>query len=106
MGYRGDERTLLLSDLKYFHHEWHIVVLFEPFAHVFPENRGRKRPKALAALDLSIENIFHVCATRIADDRAVAQRARPPFHSSLKPADDEAFGNCFHGTHAQFSLVR
>ena len=29
------------------------------------------------------------------DDRAVAQRARPPFHSSLKPSDDVACGDLF-----------
>lgn len=46
-----------------------------------------------AALNFQIENVFHIGAARIAEDRAVAECARSPFHAPLEPADDEAVGN-------------
>src|SRR5262245_24553764 len=105
MGYSRDQHSLVLSDLKHLHHEWHIVVLFKPFTYVLTEYRWRKWAKTLATLDLSIENILHISAARIADNRTVAQRAGSPLHPPMKPADHEALGNCLGSFQAQFYLV-
>ena len=58
-----DQRTLAFSELENLHHKWNIVVLFEPVADRFLENRGCKRAKGLAALDLGVEDRLHVGAT-------------------------------------------
>ena len=42
----------------------------------------------------------------IADDRAVAERPRPPFHAPLKPADDLAIGDRRRRSPAKLRLVR
>ena len=82
------------------------VILLEPVRYRLFEHRGREGPKRFAPFDLGIENGLHVGAARIAHDRAVAERARPPFHAPLEPADDLAVGDCGGGAPAQLCLVR
>ncbi len=41
-------------------------------------------------LDSPVQMILHRRIARIADDAAIAERARPPLEASLIPADDEA----------------
>ncbi len=67
--------------------------LFEPLGDLFLEDRGRERAKRFPPLDLGVEDRLHVGAARVADDRAVAERARAPFHAALEPADDPAVGD-------------
>ena len=69
------------------------------------QHRRRERPERFAPLDLGVEDLLHVGAARIADDRAVAERARPPFHAALKPADDLAVGDRRGGAPAELGLV-
>ena len=57
------------------------------------QDRGREGAERFAPLDLGVEDGLHVGAARIADDRAVAERARAPLHAALKPADDLAVGD-------------
>ena len=56
-------------------------------------------------LILALRMRLHVGAARIADDRAVAERARAPFHAALKPADDLAVGDRRGRAPAQLCLV-
>ena len=44
-------------------------------------------------LDAGIENVFHVGTTWVRDDGAIAERARSPFHASLKPSHNIARSN-------------
>ena len=46
-------------------------------------------------LDARVEDVLHVVAARVGDDRAVAERARPELHPPLEPADDVAGGDAF-----------
>ena len=57
------------------------------WAPVFAQHGGRKGAKTLAELDPQIERALHGRRTRIADDRACAERARAEFHLALEPAD-------------------
>ena len=63
---------------------------------------GRERS---APLDLEIEDVLHVGAPRIAQDRAVAERARSPFQAALEPADHLALGDRLRRAPAQGRLV-
>ena len=44
-------------------------------------------------LDPRVEDVLHVGAPRVGDDRAVPERARPELHPALEPADDVAGGD-------------
>ena len=44
-------------------------------------------------------------AARIAQDRAVAERARAPLHAALKPAEDPALGDRNAAAPAELLLV-
>ena len=56
--------------------------------------KGRKeRNERTGALDLEVQDVFHVGAARVADDAAIAQRARAPLHAALEPADHLATGD-------------
>ena len=44
-------------------------------------------------LDPRVEDVLHVVAARVDDDRAVAERARAELHPALEPADDVALGD-------------
>ena len=81
------ERAMSGANLKYLHHKGHVVVLFKPFRDRFPQDGGRKRTERFPPFDSGIQNIFHIRPARIGQDRTVAQSARAPFHSPLKPAD-------------------
>src|SRR5205085_3586056 len=59
----------------------------------------------LAPLDLRVEDLLHVPAARVADDRAVAERARPPLEPPLVPPDDLTAGDRIGDTAAQLALV-
>src|SRR5262249_61606916 len=43
--------------------------------------------EAFAVFDLEIEPLLHARRARVAEDRAVAERARPELHAALHPAD-------------------
>src|SRR5271170_49533 len=67
--------------------------LREVVAGSFLEDGGRKGAKRFAAFDLEVEDVAHLFAARVAEDAAIAERARPPFHPSLEPAHHSAAGN-------------
>src|SRR5260370_286438 len=67
--------------------------MFKIVAHVFGKNRRSKRTKRLALLNSVVENIFHVGAARVNNNRTIAQRARSKFHPALKPSDDQPVSN-------------
>src|SRR5262245_4058266 len=106
MSDRWDQRPLVFTDLENLHHEGDVIILLEPIRHRFVEYRRRKWTKGFPPLDLGIENRFHVGPTRIADDRAIAERAWPPFHAALKPSDDLPLGDRHGRPSAQLCLVR
>src|SRR5208282_607826 len=62
------------------------MIVLEVFALALLKYRRRKRAKPLALLDARIQDIFHSGQTGMSQYGAVAERARPPFHASLKPA--------------------
>ena len=74
-------------------HERRAVVLLVPLAGSLGEDRRRERAKRLAVLDARVEDVLHVVASRVGDDRAVAERARAELHPSLEPAHDLARGD-------------
>ncbi len=63
--------------------------MFEVFLAVFLQHRRRERPKVLAKLDASVESLLHLRVAGVGEDAAAAERSRPEFHPSLKPADNE-----------------
>ena len=81
------------ADLEDFHHERHVVFLLEPLADVFAQDARGEGAEAFASFYLQVENVLHVRAARVAEDGAVAEGARTPFHAALEPADDFAFGD-------------
>src|SRR5579862_6382106 len=88
--YRRELRTLAGPRLIDEDHERRLVLLLEPFAGRLSEDRRRERPESLAMLDPRVEHVLHACRTRVGDDRAVTERARPELHAALEPADDLA----------------
>src|SRR4051812_11574642 len=105
MSNSGDLRSFFVADLEHLGHEGYGVVLLEPFGNRVVEDRRGKRPEAFAALDLGIQNVPDVAAARIAVDRAVAERPRPPFHPPLEPADDLSVRNRLRGATAEFNII-
>src|SRR3984957_13250976 len=69
----------------------------EPFIGMFGHDARREGTKILAVLDLLIEDIAHLGPTRIGEQRAVAERARPELHAALKPGDDLAVSDHLRG---------
>src|SRR5258706_11839447 len=53
------------------------------------KDRRRKRAERFALLDAVVKNFFHVCTSGVDHDRAIAQRAWPKLHASLKPTYDQ-----------------
>src|SRR5206468_7741405 len=54
------------------------------------QHRRREGTERLAELDLDVDDVLHVLAARVGDDRAVPERARAPLEASVVPADDVA----------------
>src|SRR5262249_49373212 len=52
-----------------------------------------------------IEELLHVGAARIADDRPVSESSRPPFHTPLEPTDDLSIGYGGSGPAAKRRLI-
>src|SRR4029077_3716415 len=56
------------------------------------QNRGRKRAERFAPFNLRIQYVFDRSIARIGQNGPVSQSARPPFHSTLKPAHNFSVG--------------
>ncbi len=106
MRHGRDLQPLLRADLVDLHHEWHVAGFLEPVGRVLAQHRGRERPEAFAPLDLEIQDVLHIGTARIADDRPIAERARPPFHPTLEPSDDVAACDAFGDPEAERPLFR
>src|SRR5262245_4116756 len=63
-----------------------VEVLFCPFG----ENRRGKRTERLTELDLDVDDVLHVRASRISENTSTPERARSPFEPTVEPADDFA----------------
>ena|SRR5437764_12066005 len=98
-------RPLFFLNLEHLHHEGDRIVLFEPFADGFGEHGWGKGPKRFPSFYLGVENGFHIRASRIAEDRPIAERARSPFHAALKPAQNGTFGYRRRRPPAELPLV-
>ncbi len=68
----------------------------EPLGQVLAQHRGREGAKRFTVLDLEVERPLHGRGTRIAQDRARAQGARPELHAPLEPADRPAGRELVH----------
>src|SRR5262245_33942164 len=106
MGYSWDKRPFLRTDLKHLHHEGDRVALLEPVCYRLLKHGGGEGPERLASLNLAVENNLHVVPARVTDDRTVTERARAPFHASLKPAHYLAFGSLGRRPSTQLRLAR
>src|SRR6185312_3472077 len=102
---RRDARALCFADLEHLHHEGHGRILFEPLVHVLAQNRRCEWAKGFAAFDLLVQDLLHIAATRIAEDRAISERARTPLHAPLKPADHLALRDLLRDARAQRGRV-
>src|SRR6185436_14233912 len=78
------------TDLVDHQHRRRRVRLFEVVADTFFKYRRSKRAKRLTLLDAVVEDVFHLGASWIDDDRAVAERPWSKLHLSLEPADHES----------------
>src|SRR5207249_2323253 len=96
---------LFFPNLEDLHHKGNGIVLLEPIGDGFGDHGRSKRAKRLPPFDLSVENSLHIGAPRIADDRAVAKRARTPLHPALEPAEDGASSDRRRRSPAEFFLV-
>src|SRR6185312_1489048 len=85
-----DERPLLRADGVDLDHERVGAIDGEPIAGSLLQNGGSKRAERLAALDLEVEDVLHVAAPGVGEDRTVAQGPRTPFRTPLIPAHDLA----------------
>ena len=65
----------------------------EVLAGLVVEHRRRERSERLAVLDLEVHDRLHRGRARVADDRAVAERARAELHAPLQESDDVAVGD-------------
>ncbi len=72
------------------HHEGRCVALEEPVTRRLQQDRGCERAERFAVFRARIERLLRLCAPRVGDDRAMAERARAELHPALEPADDVA----------------
>ena len=79
--------------------------IHEVFVQSFLENGRREGAEFLAELDLGIDEIAHIRATRIGEDAAVTQCARAPFHAPLEPAHHVAVRDEPRGHSADLALI-
>src|SRR5262249_59889978 len=86
LGRHGD--ATLAADRSHQLHVGAAVVQLKIVRHVLARNRGRKWPKALAIFDPQIELALQARRAGVAEDGAVAERARTELHPALKPPDD------------------
>src|SRR3954453_6013141 len=101
----GNLGAFLFANLVDLQHEGDVVVGFEPGADSLAQHGRREWTERFAALDLLVEDVFHIRPTWITDDGAIPKGARAPFHASLKPADDIALRDLCGGTAAEIALV-
>ena len=78
----------LFFDRRDQQHVGRLDVQFKIIRHALAADNRRKRPERLAEFHLQIHHRLHFWRTRVAENRAVAERARAEFHPALKPADD------------------
>src|SRR5215216_881414 len=64
-----------------------VCVEREPFPYVLAQHARSERAKALAVFHFEIKVLLHRRRTRVAEDRAVAERARTELHTPLHPTD-------------------
>ncbi len=86
-------------------HERRRVRLLEKFADCLFGDGWREGAKDFAVLDAAIQNFLHFRAARIGENAAIAQRARSPFRSTLKPAHDFSGGDVARGCFDQRRFV-
>src|SRR5687767_28560 len=60
----------------------------EPFMSVLAQDAGSKRAERLPELDLQVHDRLHFWGSRVADDRARSEGARPELHTAVKVTDD------------------
>src|SRR5262245_4163641 len=98
MGNRGNQCPLFLPNLKDLHHEGNVSLILKPIRHMFAQDRRGEGAKGLSALDLAVKDLLHGCTPRIADDGAIAESSRTPFHASLKPPYYQSFRHSLRRT--------
>ena len=67
-------------------------VELEPVGDIFCQYGRREGTEAFPIFDLQIERPLHFAVARVAENGAVAERARSELHAALEPADGTAIG--------------
>src|SRR5262245_46967982 len=76
-------------------HERGLFLAFEDFARPLCENDRRERPEGLPVLHSLVQFVFHLALTRIRQNAAIAQRARPKLRTALEPSKHMTLGQQF-----------
>src|SRR5436190_8020878 len=84
---------VFVSDADHRDHKRIVMLDTENFPRVFFEDRRGERPKPFAKLDLVIQYLSHVRATRIGDKAACSQCTPAQFHTAVEPAYDRSLGD-------------
>src|SRR5258707_1492718 len=71
--------------------------LLEIFADLFSQNGWSEGAKGLPLLNALIQNVLHISATRIDDNRSIAERPRPELQTPLKPSHHCSAGDIARG---------
>src|SRR5437016_5947743 len=93
MRHRGNFRALLFPHLINHQHCRRGMRLFEIITDLFSQNGRRERTERFAFLNSFVENVLHVGASWIDDNRSITKRTWPKLHSSLKPSNYCAVSN-------------
>ncbi len=85
--------TDLWSDREYFLHVRSGFIDFEPPGNLFFQDAWGERPELLAEFDPQIDNVPHIRATWVCQERPVPKRSRTELHATLEPAHHVAIEN-------------
>ena len=92
------------ADPEHLLHEGNVGVRLEILPHRLAQNGRGEGPERLPSLDLGVQDVLHVRAARIDDDRTIPEGAGPPLHPPLEPAGDETLFDLSRKFHAKFLL--
>src|SRR6267154_3228485 len=70
-------------------HRGRRMLLLKIIADQLFQNRGGEGAKWFTFFYSLVQNIFHAGSSRIGKNGTIAQRARPKFHSSLEPTNNQ-----------------
>src|SRR5450432_1727287 len=88
MRYGRDQRLFFRPDRKYFFHKRHFIRDFEIFPDICYKYGWSEWTKAFPSLDLAVQQILGITASRIGKDRSCAQGPGTEFRAAIEPPHD------------------